>query len=296
MSMEKSLHYGTNLIEQVWSRMKPGELPKLRECKEDRILVIEGSYDYLEKILDNAKVPYTLLDEFPDKEELRQGGQFAKSKVMFVNCDEDYHSSPEDKNLTRENKKSLQEFVARGGRMITTDWAQAVVKYLFGKIRAKENSTDDDDIVKVRFASDIGKNLSGISYGNARPNWWLESSSDMISYSKNSGVVELVESYEMKEKYGSSHVAVGFPYGEGEVFHFVSHLIAQELKNYDESARECLRTFLDLTKTSLKSASTSKLSFGEIETTYTLMHTVLELCRNKMILPKGRELLKGGVA
>lgn len=291
MGMEKSIRLGSQLIEQVWERSKPNELAKLRESPKDRILVIKGSYDSIEKILSNAKVPYTSLNEFPDKEDFYQGGKYRKSSVMFVNCDECYHGDLESKNLTGDNKRSLIDFVANGGRMVTTDWAQRVVRYLFGKISAREEVTEDDeecdgngDVVKVKFSSDLAKKLSGVTYGNATPNWWLETSSDMVHYRADSGVVGLVESEQLKRKYGSKNIAVGFPYGKGEVFHFVSHLIAQKLKNYDKRDRECLRTFLDITKTSLKdSDSKSKLTFGEIETTYTLMYTVLELASNNRI-------------
>jgi hypothetical protein len=285
--MQNSLHLGTQLVKQVMNRTDPDIIPKLRESPKDRILVVNGSYDHMEKILRKAMIPYTLLNNFPAKDELRQGGKYSRSKVLFVNCDAEYHCKDyngfEEKGLTKENRKSLVDFVNTGGRIVTTDWAQAVVKYLFGKITAKEDVTEDE-CVKVNFTSDLAAKISGITYGNARPNWWLEGSSDMIHYRSDSGIVELVESYEMKRKYGSKHVAIGFKQGEGDVFHFVSHLIAQKLANYDKRDRECLGTFLDMTKTKLKDADKSRLTFGEIETTYTLMYTVLQLCGNKKIL------------
>jgi hypothetical protein len=289
MGMEKSLRLGSQLIEQVWERMNPNELPKMRQYPEDRILVVRGSYDHIEKILNEAKVPYTGIKNFPDKEDLQQGGKYSKSRVMFVNCDGCYHGAFEGKNLSGKNKSALINFVSQGGRMITTDWAQAVVKYLFGKIWAKEDVTGDE-VVKCKFSSDLAAKLSGITYGNAKPNWWLEESSDIIHYRSNSGIVELVESEELEKKYGSKHIAIGFQYGEGEVFHFVSHLIAQKLANYDKRDRECLSSFLDATKTKLRDADKSRLTFGEIQTTYTLMNTVLELCRDNKILTE----LKGG--
>ena len=184
-TMQNQMGIGAEIIEQVWERIRPYELPALREMPSERILVIRGSYDHIEKILDNAKVPYALLNEFPNKEDIYQGGRFHHSNVIFVNCDANYHGNLGEKNLTRDNKKAMQEFVARGGRMVTTDWAQSVVRYLFGKIRAKENITEDE-VVKVKFSSDVGRKLSGIVYGNAKPNWWLEGSSDMIRYSQDS--------------------------------------------------------------------------------------------------------------
>ncbi|MEI6731087.1 MAG: hypothetical protein WCK90_00250 [archaeon] len=291
MGMEKSLKLGNELVEQVWQKMNPNELPRLRQGPRERVVVIDGSYDHIEKILDEAKVPYTKLNKFPNKEDLSQGGRYFNSKVIFANCDASYHQGLGAKNVTSENRSALRHFIENGGRMVTTDWAQTVVRYLFGAIQAKEGVTADE-VVKVKFTSSLAAKISGITYGNAKPNWWLESSSDIIRFDKESPIISLVESEELEKKYGSKYIAVGLPHENGEVFHFVSHLIAQRLKNYSKGDRECLRTFLDLTGTSMKDCDGSKLTFGEIETTYTLMYTVLELCRDGNILKK----LKGGVS
>ncbi len=282
-TMEKSMRLGSELIESVWERMRPKEFAKLREGKKENIVVIDGSYDSLEEILSSAKIPHIKIDAFPDKKELIQGGKYQNTNVIFVNCDNAYHDNLDEKNLTRENKHALIEYVERGGRLVTTDWAASVVKYLFGKISIKRNVTGDE-VVKVNFANEIARELSGIIYGNATPNWWLEGSSDMVSYRADSGIINLVESEQMKKKYGSKNISLGFKYGGGEVFHFVSHLKAQRIENYDARDRQSLGTFLDDVYVPIKGAKKSKITFGEIETTYTLMNTVLELCRNANIL------------
>jgi len=287
--MKPSMALSTKIIENVWEKLKPDELRKIRRGSKKRILVVRGSYDTIEDILKEAKVPHTLLEEFPDKEDLRQRGKYCTSKVMFVNCDETYHDDYdgdfEAKNLGSHNRQALRNFVSQGGRLITTDWAQGVVRYLFGKIQADEDVTGDE-LVRVNFANDIAREMSGIFYGNASPNWWLEGSSDLISYRKNSGVVSLVESDDLEERYGSRSIAVGFPYKQGEVFHFVSHLIAQKVKNYEDKEKACLATFLDKGKFGLRELKNARLKFGPIETAYTLMNTVLELSRNGNILPR----------
>ena len=290
--MSKSMHLGIELVEQAFERMRPKEISQLRSNPKERIVVIKGNYDQVEKILANARLPYKLLNRFPDKKDLNQGGKYRDCKIIFANCDSSYHEDLDEKNVTRENKRSIIDFVENGGRLITTDWAVNIAKYLFGKPRVKQDITDDE-VVRVKFSSDRAREMAGITYGNASPKWWLESSSDIIHIPKNSGIVSLIESDDLNEKYGSPHIATGFNHGTGEVFNFISHLIAQRLKNYDKRDRECIEAFLNATNTTLRSTNKSKLTFGDIETTYTLMHTVIELCRDEKILNKSYQL-KGG--
>jgi hypothetical protein len=283
-SMTSSLQVGQDIVEQVWERLKPEELPKLRQAPKDRILVVKGAYDSIEQILTQAQIPYTELPQFPNTGDLVQGGQYAHCKVMFVNCDSNYHrgeSGLATKGLNSENKKDITDFVNSGGRLITTDWAAAVVDYLFGNISVKQNAMSEE-IVEVKFKTQEARQMSGIIYGNVHPKWWIERSSDTISYQENANVQDLIVSPEMQTKYGSDHICVAFKQGTGEVFHFVSHLIAQKTSNYSSKDRQYLSTFEEETQTKVKSGD--EISFGGIETIYTLMHTVLELCRDEKIL------------
>jgi hypothetical protein len=175
--------------------------------------------------------------------------------------------------------------------MITTDWAQAVLRYLFkGKITAEEDAIMES-VVNVQFPTAIGRNLLGINYEGAKPKWWIEDSSDKI-HSRGKGIVELISSDELRRNHGSKYIAIGFQQGKGEVFHFVSHLIAQKFEEREERDSQNLDKFLELTNTVVTEKSRKKAgeysSLGGIETTYTLMNTVLELVREKPILKIGR--------
>ena len=54
-SMENQMGIGAEIIEQVWDRLKPYELPSLRSMPAERVVVVKGDYDHVEKILKNAK-------------------------------------------------------------------------------------------------------------------------------------------------------------------------------------------------------------------------------------------------
>jgi len=286
-NMNNQLGLGAEIIEQVWDRLRPYELPELREMPARRILVVGGSYDNIEKILANAKIPHTKISKFPKKKDLEQGGKYKDSEIMFVNCDESYHDDnvPYEKGLDSNNKNNIIDFVERGGRMITTDWAQKVIGYLFKNITSKEDALPES-VVKIQFPSYIGKNLLGINYENANPKWWIEGSSDIIAPKRNSGITSLITSNELQRDHGSKYLAIGFKHGKGEVFHFVSHLIAQKFRHDNKRDSQNLEQFLSQTNTKVKKANKNKyVTFGGIETTYTLMNTVLELTRTTPILP-----------
>ena len=100
MNIEKSMRVGKDIVEQVWERTKPNELARLKEGPRERILVIKGSYDHIEKILSDAKIPHTKLDGFPNEKDFLQGEMYQHSKVIFVNCDSNYHGYLGGKNLS----------------------------------------------------------------------------------------------------------------------------------------------------------------------------------------------------
>jgi hypothetical protein len=286
-SMEYQMGIGNEIIEQVWERLRPYELPKLRSLPADRITVVKGSYDHIEQILKNAKIPHTTVNSFPYN--AKQQDYFKNCKILFVNCDSSYHNGTgglEEKGITSENKTFLTEFVDNRGRMITTDWAQAVVRYLFDNKITVETSYLPESVVKVKFPTKIGQELLGINYEGAQPKWWIESSSDRVTPCDNSGIIELITSDELRSK-SDKPISLGFKYGNGEVFHFVSHLIAQKFEPRDSRDAKSLENFLDLTNTRVKEGTATKcISLGGIETTYTLMNTVLELAREGSILDK----------
>ena len=63
--------------------------------------------------------------------------------------------------------------------------------------------------------------------GQDDPQWWLEASSYPISVVDEERVEVLITSRELGEKYGERPVAVWFRWGEGDVFHMISHYYLQ---------------------------------------------------------------------
>jgi hypothetical protein len=87
-------------------------------------------------------------------------------------------------------------------------------------------TVETSDIVVVSGAYD-NPFLRGVIDERDDPQWWLEGSSYPIRILEPSRVEVLIESAELREKYGELPVAVLFPHGRGEVLHMISHYYLQ---------------------------------------------------------------------
>jgi hypothetical protein len=59
------------------------------------------------------------------------------------------------------------------------------------------------------------------------PQWWLEGSSYPIQILDKEKVKVLVTSKEIEQKYGEAPVFITFDYGEGKIYHMISHFYLQ---------------------------------------------------------------------
>jgi len=95
--------------------------------------------------------------------------------------------------------------------------------------------TTGDDVVSIRLQQEDP--LFRGFFEGPRPVWWLEPSSYPLQVLDRSRVEVPVYSEEMKAKYGNGSVVVRFPYGQGVVYHLVSHLYAQRSEARDARHR-----------------------------------------------------------
>jgi hypothetical protein len=95
-----------------------------------------------------------------------------------------------------------------------------------GVIAFNERPTGDDVVrVEVRDPDDVY--VKGVIDGRDDPQWWLEASSYPIRILDPARVDVLITSRELGARYGEEPVAVRFAWGEGEVFHMISHYYLQ---------------------------------------------------------------------
>jgi hypothetical protein len=141
-------------------------------------------------------------------------------QLLIINC---------SGSLGPKGLEKVRKFVNAGGFLYTTDWALTnVVEKAFPGFIAFNGRETADDVVEVQVKESSGSNLlKHLHLANANPKWWLEGSSYPIRVLAPDKVEVLVESREMKKKYGAAPVAVMFRYGDGKVLHIASHFYLQ---------------------------------------------------------------------
>lgn len=260
------------IFEQVSIKANPAMYEQLRAVKGGEIVVVKGTYDHIEKLLDTIKVPYDLISM--DQVKTYNGG-----RVMFVNCapwGADYDGEGEGKIP----KKTIETFVSEGGRLITTDWSLSVITTTFPK-KLKKIKDISDDVVEIQCHTDLVRRFVGLNYAQCHPKWWLEGSSHL--YDILDGVTPIITSDEMEEKYGKPYVVVGFTHDRGEVFHFISHLELQRTHLRTKSDEAGLDEFLKKMK-AVKTADMDEAKLAELEAAYSTLNTLACLCIRTPIL------------
>ena len=127
------------------------------------------------------------------------------------------------------------------------------------------------------------RKLLGLHYSQCHPKWWLEGSSHIYTIKKD--VVSIITSPEMKTKYGQPYVAVGFNEGDGDVYHFISHLELQRTHLRTEADKGGLEDFLakmDAKKTTVM----EDCSVAELEAAFSTLNTLAYLCLPGPLLDK----------
>ena len=128
----------------------------------------------------------------------------------------------------RRRARRIRTFVETGGSLFTTDWAlKHVVEPAFSGVLAFDKAPTRDDVVRIEVLDADNIYLQGVLDGQDDPQWWLEASSYPISVVDEERVKVLITSRELGEKYGERPVAVWFRWGEGDVFHMISHYYLQ---------------------------------------------------------------------
>lgn len=202
------------LLAERLRRDRPEDYRLLRCIQRRDLLVVQGAYDHVEWVLRQVGVPFATCSP----------QQLARTslhgvEVVLVNC---------PGRIGREGARRLRAFVDRGGLLFTTDWAVLhVIECAFPRtIRYTRRSTRDD-VVSIRVARPEHLFLKHVLTGGDRHLWWLESQSYPIQVLDRRRVEVLIDSEEMRRKYGSGPIAVTFPSGRGRVVHIVSHFYLQ---------------------------------------------------------------------
>jgi hypothetical protein len=186
----------------------------LDSIEQSDVVVVAGEYDHVESVLEALEVPHTVIGTHEvDRLTLRP------EQLLIVNCPGQVSGAA----VTR-----IRAFVEAGGSLFTTDWAlKHVVEPAFPGVLAFDKTPTRDDVVRIEVRDAENIYLQGVLDGQDDPQWWLEASSYPVSIVDPERVGVLITSRELGEKYGEAPVAVWFRWGNGDVFHMISHYYLQ---------------------------------------------------------------------
>ena len=195
-------------------RDAPERARTLDEVEASDVVVVAGCYDHVESVLDALEVPHVLVQpQQVDRLELRP------EQLLIVNCPGQVSGAA----IAR-----IRHFVQAGGSLFTTDWAlKHVIEPAFPGVLAFRKQPTPDDVVRIEVRDHDNIYLQGVLDGQDDPQWWLEGSSYPITVVDEERAQVLITSRELREKYGEAPVAVWFRWGEGDVFHMISHYYLQ---------------------------------------------------------------------
>jgi len=106
--MNKAYKASAKIMEKRMEKERPMDLEILKKVGESSIVIVTGTYDRVEHVLDMIKVPYVLIRPH----EINQI-ELKPDQILIVNC-------PGDINVGLEK---IKEFIKKGGFLFTTDWA-----------------------------------------------------------------------------------------------------------------------------------------------------------------------------
>ena len=259
--MKKAYQASSKIMEKRMEKERPADLEVLKKVKETSIIIIAGSYDKVEIVLNLIKVPYVLIQAY----DLNQI-ELTPEQILIINCP--------GSDISREGLEKVRLFVQEGGFLFTTDWALLhVLEKIFPKYVKYNQRPTGDDCVRVEVVSKDNKFLQGLFDGQSDPIWWLESSSYPIKIVDEKNVKVLVRSKEMKEKYGESPIIILFNYGnDGVVLHMTSHYYLQRAelrtKRHKMSAKEYVKAEMGFSDEDADMEELENVSLGEAESAY----------------------------
>ena len=137
-----------------------------------------------------------------------------------------------------------------------------------------------DDVVRIEVRNHDNPFLTGVMDGRDDPQWWLEGSSYPIRV-LDPKVSVLITSRELEEKYGEAAVAVTFPWGEGEVFHMISHYYLQRTELRTARHATPAAAYCEEKGIALPPAVVRNLSVGDVESASTSARRLANLVAAK---------------
>lgn len=188
-------------------------MPDLERLRQAEVVVVRGSADHMEHVMQHAQVKYVVVDP-EDLPQLPLHGQ----QVLMVNC---------TGQMSAAARERVRRFVTAGGFLYTTDHA---VHYLLepafpGYVRWNGRTTNEEI-----FPMELGNADRGLLNklgGGGHPRWQTAGGGYQFEIVDKHKVDVLMTSRAMAARYGSGLIGVRFRVGDGQVIHVTGHFYTQ---------------------------------------------------------------------
>jgi len=191
------------------SKTHPQFSLKIQSLDPMQVLELKGQWDKADRTLKNLGIPHTTIGAGQ-----LAGTDLSRTKVLVVNC---------AGTLNRNALQGIRDFVARGGYLLTTDWAlDNMLRQTFpgfvewNKGKSKGNVVDAQVVMPDReFFQGTVSNAS----------WKLDEESQTVRVLRPDVVKVLAVSRDLAplDPDRKGILAVAFPFGNGKVLHMVGH-------------------------------------------------------------------------
>jgi len=261
-AMKDAYKIAQELLKDRLKEVNPEALEEITSTDGADVLIVQGTYDFIEQVLSLAGVPFKLVSP-----QSLSSAQLRPDQIVFINCPGEVEAA---------GLRKLERFVFSGGFLFSTDWAlkHVLEKAFPGYVKYNQKPTTDE-VVRVEVLDVEDPFLKSILGPNDDPQWWLEGSSYPIQIVDGAKVHVLVSSKEIKDKYGESPVFVTFDYGEGKIYHMISHFYLQRTETRTKRQGASAEAYLDEKnipaplREKYKQMKINESSLGEVESAYT---------------------------
>lgn len=270
---------GAKMARSDMLRESPLDAEALRRVTASDVVVVQGQYDHVETVLAALEIPNRTIGA-GQLEQLR----LRPEQLVVVNC---------PGQLTPRGIAKVRDFVRSGGSLFTTDWAlRHVIEPAFPGFIEYNDRPTGDDVVRIEVLDSENRFLTGVIAQGEDPQWWLEGSSYPIRVLDQGAVQVLIRSTELESKYGEAAVAVLFSYGQGEVFHMISHYYLQRTETRNDRHASAATSYAQekgYMPDSEDKILMEKLNLGEVESAQTSARLFANIIADKKRRSESKE-------
>jgi hypothetical protein len=176
---------------------------------QSNLLEVKGHWDDSSRTLRALGIPYTRIGAG----ELRDI-PLDRAKLMIIDC---------AGNVPRESLQRIRDFVARGGYLLTTDWAlNNVLERAFPGYVAWDKKINKKSVYDAAVEN---PDPVLFRYTVTNAHWKMDDGCHLLKVVKPSAVRVLARSTQLaaEDRYGDGALAVMFSFGKGYVMHLVGH-------------------------------------------------------------------------